>query len=179
VVAPRSRGQDRTGRESLGNCLLRIAAIGADETQVAAHRRSPWRNWSEVRKLLIVQSDEVALDRQDAIYPFWRHPIRRNGRQIGFATPVVSKTGQRHCLLDQPIANLGEIASIPFSKRQVAGVFVWLTTAFARRLALLAANSPALLGQAREQLLPIGNLAIRKQLVADKQGMNILADRYA
>ena len=53
--------------ESLGDRPLRIAPIGIDEAQIATHRRGPWRNWLEVGKLLIVESDEVALDPENAI----------------------------------------------------------------------------------------------------------------
>ena len=58
---------ERGGREGLGDRVLHIAAIIADEAQIAAHWCSPRRNWPEVREALLVKADEVALDRENAI----------------------------------------------------------------------------------------------------------------
>src|SRR5262249_55058660 len=76
-----------------------------------------------------------------------------------------------------PIADLGEVAAVPFLKRQIAGVAVALAAALARRFAFLAANT--LLGEARPKLSAIGDIPIGKQPVTDKQDVDGLTDADA
>src|SRR5262249_39824935 len=109
----------------------------------------------------------------------WLHPLRRDGRQIGFATAIISKTGQRHCLADEPITNLGEVAAIPVVKRQITGITVAPSTAFTRRLTFLVALTAGVFREISQHPLPPGNVVSGKQLLADEESVQILADGYA